>query len=169
MNYNNRNQRRNMEDHMDDRMDMEDHMDMDHMGMRRRASDMMLADDIAKAIVGEVQAYYFYEALANMADTDEENEIIKGIQEDEAKHFQWFSTILNGMGRELPAVPAGQMPTDFEEGVKAAIKDELAANEFYLDLSYRAMDPDIKMIFQYAAQDEQRHATLLTNILVDAM
>lgn len=166
MNYNNRNQRRNMDDHMDDRMDMEDRMDMDRMGMRRRTTDMMLADDISKAIVGEVQAYYFYDALAEMADNDKDRETIKSIQEDEAKHYQWFSTLLKDMGRELPRVPAGQQPRDFEQGVKSAIQDELAANEFYLDISYRATDPDIKMTFLYASQDEQRHATLLTNILM---
>ena len=148
---------------------MDENMDQMRMNRRTYGSDMMLADDIAKAIVGEVQAYYFYETLANMAPNAEDMQIIKSIQEDEAKHFQWFSTILKRMGRELPRVPAGEQPTDFEEGVKSAIRDELTANEFYLDISHRAMDPDIKMTFLYAAQDEQRHATWLTNILISLL
>jgi rubrerythrin len=139
------------------------------MGMRQRLSpsDMMLANDISKAIVGEVQAYYFYDALAKLAPNDEDQQTIKGIQEDEAKHFNWFSTYLRAMERGIPGIPAGEPPTDFKSGVKTAIHDELTANEFYLDISYRATDPYIKMIFLYASQDEQRHAALLENILIN--
>lgn len=162
------------EDQMNMGMDMDLGMGMDmDMGMDMPGGisgrDILLEDDIVKAITGEAQAYYYYENLAELASSDEEREIIKGIQEDEAKHYHWFMTILRRMGGELPQIPMGEMPDDFEEGVKKAIMDELEANEFYLDIAYRATDPYIEMHFMHAAHDEQRHATLLQYILLNMM
>ncbi|HWT73719.1 MAG TPA: ferritin-like domain-containing protein [Mobilitalea sp.] len=152
--------------------DMDMGMGMD-MGMNVRQSisgrDINLESEIAKAITGEVQAYYFYEKLMELAPNEEIKNVIKGIQEDEAKHYHWFTAILRRMGAEIPQVPAGEMPTDFEEGVKRAIRDELEANEFYLDIAYRATDPFIEKHFRHASQDEQRHATLFLNILMNMM
>lgn len=138
------------------------------MGMRQRtySPDSMLLAEISKAIIGEAQAYNFYEVLAELAPNDEDIKTIKSIQEDEAKHYNWFTMLLKGL-RELPRISAGEPPTDFKDGVRTAIHDELTANEFYLDISYRAIDPNIKMLFLYASQDEQRHATLLQNILMN--
>lgn len=129
--------------------------------------DILLEDDIVKAITGETQAYYYYENLAELAPDNEDQRIIKGIQEDEAKHYYWFTTILRRMGGEIPRIPSGEAPEDFVDGVKKAIMDELQANEFYLDIAYRATDPYIEMHFTHASQDEQRHATLLQNILIN--
>jgi len=129
--------------------------------------DILLEGDIVKAIIGEAQAYYYYDSLAEMAPNEEDKKVIKGIQEDESKHYHWFNMILHRMGGEVPQITMGELPKDFEEGVEKAIHDELEANEFYLDIAYRATDPYIEMHFMYAAPDEQRHATLLQNILLN--
>lgn len=128
--------------------------------------DMILEDDIKKVIVDEAQAYYYYDALADLANSEEAQQLVRSIQEDEAKHYRWFSNILKRMGEDVPQIPMGEMPSDFMEGVKKSILDELEANEFYQDIAYRSSDPDIVMHFMHAAGDEQRHATLLQNILM---
>lgn len=150
----------------DEDMGMDMNMDMD-MRQRNFSRDLELSDDIAKAIIGETQAYYFYEKLADLAMNEHDRQIIQGIQQDEAKHYRWFTTILRQMGEDLPQIPMGELPKDFEDGVKKAIEDELNAVEFYEDIADRATAPNIQRRFLHAAQDEQRHASLYINMLMN--
>jgi rubrerythrin len=159
---------------MDDEMgmDMDDRMGMDrgmYMGMRRGiyGRDVQLTDDIAKAIEGEVHAYNDYERLARMTENERDRQTILGIQRDEAKHYRWFTMILRSLGGEMPRIPRGTMPKDFEEGIREAINDELEAVAFYQDIADRAYDRNIQMHFMHASHDEQRHATLLMNMLLN--
>jgi rubrerythrin len=147
-------------------IDDEEQWDMG-VWMSDRGDDTLLEEDLLKALTGEAQAYYFYDRLAEMAPTEEEQAIIYGIQEDEAKHFNWFSMMLERIGGEIPQIPVGELPKDYKEGVKKAFHDELEANEFYLDTAFQATVPYVERNFLYASQDEQRHATQLQHILMN--
>jgi rubrerythrin len=50
-------------------------------------NDNPLANDIRKAIIGEVHAYNFYQRLAKLAPNEQYRQIILSIQQDEARHI----------------------------------------------------------------------------------
>jgi rubrerythrin len=133
-------------------------------GMPQEADDALI-NDVIEAIIGEVQAYNFYENLAELAPTDYERDIINSIQNDEARHYHWFTMILQRLGGNLPEIPAGVLPADFMEGLKIAIQDELNAASFYQNIAYNAVDHQMQMHFMHASHDEQRHASWLQYIL----
>jgi rubrerythrin len=130
-------------------------------------ADAALINDVIRAIILEVYAYNFYENLAELAPTDYERNVIKSIQNDEARHYHWFSMILQRLGGDLPEFPAGVIPSDFTEGLKIAIQDELNAASFYQNIAYNALDHQIQMHFMHASHDEQRHATWLQYIMTN--
>ncbi len=130
-------------------------------------TDSSLINDVIEAIIGEVQAYNFYERLAELAPTDYERDVIKSIQQDEARHYHWFTMILQSFGGNLPDFPAVAMPSDFTEGLKIAIQDELNAASFYQNIAYNAVEHQIQMHFMHASHDEQRHASWLQYILTN--
>lgn len=140
----------------------EGQMDMDHGSSR---IDTLLINDISKAIIGEIHAYYFYQRLAELATNEQDKQVILSIQQDELKHFNWFTMILSSMGGQQPQIPTGELPKGFEKGVRTAISDELEAASFYQDIVYRATDPDIQKHFMLATQDEQRHVAVLQYML----
>lgn len=140
-----------------------------HMGMggAMTSSDTALIPDVSKAIVGEVHAYHFYQKLAELAPNEQDRQTILGIQRDEAKHYHWFSMILQRLGGQQPEIPPGELPTSYKEGLKMAIRDELEAVAFYQDIASRATDPRIHMHFMHASHDEQRHAAWLQFMLTN--
>jgi rubrerythrin len=141
-------------------------MGMDQ-GISRR--DILLEDDIIRAIIAEVHAYNFYEELMNLTTKEEDRLTILQIQRDEAKHYHWFTMILRRMGGQLPQIPAGDIPSNFRPGVRTAIRNELEAAAFYQDIAYSATDHRIQMHFMHASHDEQCHATLFQNMLIDEL
>jgi rubrerythrin len=130
-------------------------------------ADAALINDVIDAIIGEVQAYNFYENLAELAPTDYERGVINSIQQDEARHYHWFTMILQRLGGNIPEIPAGVLPADFMEGLKIAIQDELNAASFYQNIAYNAVDHQMQMHFMHASHDEQRHASWLQYILTN--
>ncbi|WIV11145.1 ferritin-like domain-containing protein [Proteiniborus sp. MB09-C3] len=151
-------------------------MEQGHMGMEQgqmgmghgtSMSDTLLINDISKAIIGEVHAYNFYQKLAELATNERDRQVILRIQQDEAKHYHWFTMILRRMGAQQPQIPAGELPRSFEEGVRTAIQDELEAASFYQDIAQRATDHHIQMHFMHASHDEQRHATWFMYMLMN--
>ena len=121
-------------------------------------SDIRLINDIQAAVVREVHAYDYYTALAEMARNEQDRQTIFRIIQDEVRHYRWFSRILQRLGAQQPAIPPGEYPRSFEQGVRYAIRDELDAAAFYQNIAYRARERSIEMHFLHAAQDEQRHA-----------
>jgi rubrerythrin len=126
-----------------------------------------LTDDILEAIILEVHAYNFYQRLAELAQNEQQRRVILRIQHDEARHYHWFTMIINRMGGQQPQVTAGELPRDFVQGIRTAIEDELDAAAFYQDIAYRATDHHTQMHFMHASHDEQRHATWLQFMLMD--
>lgn len=146
-------------------MEMEQMGMMDGMGML--SSDMFLINDISEAVIREVHAYNFYQRLAELAPYDEYRQTILRIQSDEARHYHWFTMMLRMMGAQQPQIPAGELPTVFAEGVRAAIRNELEAATFYQDIAYRATTRPVQMHFLHATHDEQRHASWFQYMLMN--
>lgn len=134
--------------------------------MQNVMTDTQLINDVTKAIIGEAHAYEYYEKLADLAPNEEYKKIIYKIRDDEAKHFNWFSEILQRLGGQQPEIPQGELPKNFKEGLKYAIRDELEAVAFYRDIAYTYRDPFIRMPFWHASHDEQRHASWLQYMLI---
>lgn len=139
---------------------------MDHMGqlgsmggMMNLGQDAFLMNDISKAIIGEVHAYNFYERLAALAPDEQYRQIIRSIQRDEARHYHWFTMMIRMMGGQLPQIPQGELPVNFKDGVRTAIRHELETAAFYQDISMRATTHHVQMHFMHAMHDEQRHAS----------
>lgn len=130
-------------------------------------TDIMLVEDIKKAIIGEVHAYDFYEELAELAPNAKDRRTIKEIQRDEAKHFRWFTMILRSMGASMPVIPPAEKPKDFKSGVAMAIKDELEAAAFYRTIVARARTMRVKTAFTLAYRDEDEHAMLFKEMLAE--
>lgn len=129
-------------------------------------SDAHLVEDVSRAIILEVQAYYFYQRLVELTPNEQFRQIIFSIQRDEMKHYHWFTMILRMMGGQQPQIPFVEIPRDFKEGVQKAIQNEVEAFSYYQDISSRAATHPVQMHFMHALQDEQRHATWLQNMLM---
>lgn len=118
-----------------------------------------LVPDIEKAINGEYSAIACYQKLIGAAPSNEEKEVIGEIRKDEIKHFREFcriyTTITGGTFR--PRI-IEECPADYQEGLRAAFKDEQETVDFYREIADKAKDPFIRKPFRRAAADEQHHA-----------
>jgi rubrerythrin len=144
---------------------MPDGMGMGEMGQCFSYSDTMLINDIQEAVIREVHAYNFYERLVQLTDSAQDRQVIFSIQNDERRHYHWFTMILARLGGQQQEIPPGEFPRRYEEGLRTAIRNELSAEAFYQDIAYRAESRPIEMHFMHAAHDEQRHASWLQYLL----
>lgn len=138
-------------------------MGMGMMGIS--GSDLLLADDIQRAVILEVHAFNYYQSLIALAPNEQQRQIIRSIQRDEMRHYHWFTMMLRMMGAQQPLIPPGILPVSFAEGVRIAIQQELEAAAFYQTIANRAVSRFIQMHTVRAIYDEQRHASLLQGIL----
>lgn len=128
------------------------------MGMGMPSGDTALIPDISKAIVGEAQAYQYYDRLAQLAPNEQDRQTIRKIQRDEARHYHMFTMILRQLGGQMPHIPGTQLPVTYREGLLHSVRDELETSAFYQEVASRASDHRIEMQFMHASHDEQRHA-----------
>jgi rubrerythrin len=129
-------------------------------------SDLLLVNDIQRAVILEVQAFNYYQRLITLTTNEQQQQIISSIQRDEMMHYHWFTMMLRMMGAPQPLIPPGELPISFPEGVREAIRLELEAAAFYQTIVNRAASHFIRMHTMRAIFDEQRHAALLQNILM---
>ncbi|WP_010247586.1 ferritin family protein [Acetivibrio cellulolyticus] len=139
-------------------------MGMGMMGIS--SSDLLLINDIQTAVILEVQAFNYYQRLMALTANEQQRQIITSIQRDEMRHYHWFTMMLRMMGAQQPLIPPGELPVNFVEGTREAIRLELEAAVFYQTIANRATAHFIRMHTTRAIYDEQRHATLLQNILI---
>lgn len=127
--------------------------------------DFDLIDEISESIILEAQAYNFYERLIGLAATPQQRQIILSIQQDEARHYHWFTMLLRRLGGQQPRIPPGKLPTTFRAGVRRAIQNELEGAAFYEEIASQATGRPVQMRFMHASRDEQRHAVWFQNML----
>ncbi|AMO84496.1 ferritin-like domain-containing protein [Solibacillus sp. FSL K6-1781] len=118
-----------------------------------------LISNLTKAINGEFTAIHFYEHLAKLAPTQEIQNRILEIRNDEMRHFQGFSNSYFSITGHYPTPQiTEEMPNNFKQGVLGAFKDEQEAVEFYHLAARQAGNSYIAHQFQSNASDEQNHA-----------
>jgi rubrerythrin len=83
------------------------------------------------------------------------------------RHYHWFAMMLRMMGAQQPLIPPGELPVNFVEGVREAIRLELEAATFYQGIANSATSHFIWLHTMRAIYNEQRHASLLQNILMN--
>lgn len=113
-------------------------------------------DLIVQALGGETEDRLFYEYLMNNAPSLMDKEIIRGIRDDEIKHYKMFRQIYyEHTGKVIqPEKNAGfEPPTSYCEGLKGALLGELNAVKKYRRI--------------LAAMKDRRHINILTEIITD--
>ncbi|USG64685.1 ferritin-like domain-containing protein [Brevibacillus ruminantium] len=138
---------------------------------RQRAvepAERRLAADLLRAVRREERAGKFYAQLAELAPSENLRVLINIIKDERIKHLTNFSQLYRQItGREpqllREAVPA---PESFRKGVELAIRDELESMDSYRDFAEATANPHIRRAFLRAAEDEQRHSTWFSNILI---
>ena len=130
-------------------------------------SDILLIDYITKAIIEAAQGYYFYERLAQLANNEQNRQLILRIQKDEAKHYLWFRPILRRLAGQHPEIPYVELPVDFEEGLKRAINNELEVAYLYQFIANNANANHIVWHFTNAAIGKRRNAYWLSYMLMN--
>ncbi|MDQ0178304.1 ferritin-like domain-containing protein [Bacillus chungangensis] len=124
-----------------------------------RQQDLLLIDEIARAINGEYSAIACYKYLAKIAPSKKDRRIIKEIRNDEMKHFETFSRIYTWLTNKQPSPKIiEECPKKYLDGLQFAIEDEQKTVDFYLDIADKAQNLYIKEQFRRAAADEQNHA-----------
>lgn len=115
--------------------------------------------DLSNAINGEFTAIHFYDQLAKLAPNDETKSRILEIRKDEIRHFQGYSSLYTCLTGHQPSPQlVGALPTNFNNGLRAAFHDEQEAVEFYLRVARQWNNPFISDQFRANASDEQNHA-----------
>lgn len=123
---------------------------------------------IMQAVQGEREDELFYDYLISVAPTQEEEDIISDIRDDERKHNQMFREIYAYFtGLELPRADRQNFiePNSYLDGIKKAFFGELSAMERYRDI--RAGLPSMyykDMVFEILT-DELKHADKYNYIL----
>ena len=118
-----------------------------------------IINDIQKAINGEYSAIACYQALAQIAPTQDERNKILEIRKDEIRHFEEFRKIYTNLtGNEPTAEITEGCPNKYREGLEVAFRDEQETVDFYLDIADSTQDISIKETFHRALADEQNHA-----------
>jgi rubrerythrin len=120
---------------------------------------------VSQAVAGEAEDFAYYRELAKLTDNAEFIQIIMRIQNDEAKHYGWYTSILARQCCPMPMIPVEVPPADFEEGVKRSILGELDASARYQSIASMSCDCTVTNYFTLASRDEQRHASWLQYIL----
>ncbi|THE13193.1 rubrerythrin family protein [Bacillus timonensis] len=122
-------------------------------------NDSQLVNDIQKAINGEYSAIACYKELAKMAPSNDERDRIMEIRKDEVRHLEEFSRIYTNLTGKNPSYQLiEKCPNTYKAGLEFAFKDEQETVDFYLEISDKAQDPNIKERFRRSAADEQKHA-----------
>jgi rubrerythrin len=114
---------------------------------------------IREAMEDERHDAAFYAILIEMA-PPEDKDIIKGIREDELKHYTMFSdmyTYLTGSSISVPE-PEISPPKSYKDGLASAIMGETSAVEEYRIILIEAPFWYMKNWIYIIVTDEQKHA-----------
>jgi len=118
---------------------------------------------IKEAVSGETEDRLFYEYLISVAPSDEEKNLIKGIRDDEIKHFSFFRDLYKELaGAALPITSDGdfQKPKSYCDGLKDALLGEQRAVQKYRKILFVLVDRNqINKLIEIIT-DELRHGSI---------
>lgn len=124
-----------------------------------------LLKDIEKAVNDEFQAVQFYTRLAELAPHQNDRTTILAVRQDEIKHFYRFSNDYFELSGQYPQISLQvPLPGNYRSGVQESIKEEQDTVPFYQSIASQITNPRIKGHFLRAANDEQRHAQIFSQI-----
>jgi rubrerythrin len=116
--------------------------------------------NIHKSIVDEATAAELYSRLLKEAPDELHREFISHAYHDELEHLEVFSKLYVYFTETPPQYTIHPIRySNYKEGVKLSLKDELKAGEFYRDVILSTTDPLVKDTFFHAMVDELEHAT----------
>ena len=118
---------------------------------------------IQQAVAGENEDRMFYGYLIQNAPSEQDKQIITGIQQNEISHYGWFKQIYQQLtGKPVPKLPDEQLtpPASYCEGLGKALLGEQNAVQKYRRILYAMQDRvHINMLTQIIT-DEIRHGIL---------
>lgn len=123
---------------------------------------------IKESIQGEKEDELFYDYLIDLAPTNEEKEIIKGIRDDEKRHNRIFKKIYKDFTREEvkdEECEDFKKPRSYIDGIKKALMGELAAVEKYKRIRQGLPYIQYRDLLFGIITDEIRHGILYNYIL----
>lgn len=117
--------------------------------------------EVEKAVNDELHAIHFYAKMMELAPDASDRQRISAIRQDEIRHYHQFYRLYMQLTGRHPQLQPGKMPTDYQDGLKKALEDELEAVAFYQRVAAQSPDARSRQLFLNTAQDEQRHAMWL--------
>ena len=127
-------------------------------------NDLQLALELIKeALAGETEDRLFYEYLISTAPSEEDKNIIKGIRDNEIKHFGMFRELYKELTGQMPPSVAQTefaKPSSYCEGLKMAIMGEQRAVEKYRKSLFVLTNRDQINNMVEIITDELRHGIL---------
>lgn len=124
-----------------------------------------LLNDIEKAVNDEFQAVQYYTTLAELVPNPNARTAILAIRQDEIKHFYRFSNAYFQLSRRYPHLLLKvELPSNFNSGVRNSIQEEQATVPFYQRIASQLTNQRIREQVLQAANDEQRHAQIFTQM-----
>jgi rubrerythrin len=130
-------------------------------------SDTHLLNHFINVISNEIQSYSFYQKLNELTTNNKYKRIILNIQQDEVKHLHWANMFLDKLGENKPQVPEGEIPKEFDTGLKKAIHDKLETISYYRHIANKATNLIVYIYFIHMAHEEHRHKSCLEYMLYD--
>jgi rubrerythrin len=124
---------------------------------------------IRDAVSGEREDELFYDYLISVAPAEDDKEIIRGIRDNERKHFRLFRQIyceLTGqMPPQLAKDPELKKPASYCDGLRKALHGELGAVEKYRRIFFALQNRRLINMITEIITDELRHASLYNYLI----
>jgi rubrerythrin len=132
---------------------------------------------ISLAIVGEIESFTFYHAVADKTNDKNLKYLFNELAEEEAKHRRTLEGFANAAPDKLhfseskdykvvDALPTPPLSIDLKplDGLVIAIKKELDAMQMYTQLANTSADEEQKAVFIELASMERGHKSRLEDI-----
>lgn len=125
-----------------------------------------LVQNIYKSIEDEAAAIKFYSWLLQEAHDPIEKEFIEHALNDEKEHLEDFTKLYIHFTGHPPKYQLQPIAIkNYKEGLIAALKAELGAQEFYRKIYMRCTDQMVKDVFFNAMMDEIEHSIRFSTLI----
>ena len=134
-------------------------------------------DAIKMSLQCEIDMHEYYEKAASLVKNDDAEAILKGLAEKESKQKQRLIRVYSeASGKKLlylklskkhkleALVKCGDDPN---EAVKNAKKNEEELKSFYITISRRLYESDLRQLFRDLASEREQHLALLESSFVE--
>ena len=135
-----------------------------------------IRDTLKRAMRGEQDGYRFYDLLSKRITNPDARRRLVQLRDDEIRHLKVlkdiYSRMVGGEVGELPDQGISALTEIFNKGqvndlktemefLSLAIEAELAATDYYRQISRNVDDPDFRKVCEQLADEEHRHFEIL--------